>query len=177
MWQAFVYADHGGRSFMIKPLLAAFIGLLVCPAFGQVPVQIPTRPSTLAEIWTLDATYNDQQNAVEFRYPKSWEAATEFGFVPPALSSLNGIKPTAGFGYREVPFPRDRMVSTYTGTNLEGVGLVYSALPAASVTECERKAATLSDSPKHSTAVFRGRPVSMYETGDVAMRQNSSGTL
>jgi hypothetical protein len=69
---------------MIKPFLAAFVGLPVCPAFGQVPVQNSTRSFTLAEIWTHDATYNDQQNAVEFRYPKAWGAATEFGLVPPA---------------------------------------------------------------------------------------------
>jgi len=162
---------------MIKPLLAAFIGLLIRQAFGQAPAQAPTKLFTLAQVWTLDATYNDQQNVVTFRYPKSWEAATQFGYHPPALINLDGIKPIAGFGYSEGGFPRDRMVGPYAGTNLEGFGLVYSAFPTASVTECERKAATLSDSPEHSTAVMQGRPFSVYETGSAGMSQYTSGTL
>jgi hypothetical protein len=48
--------------------------------------------------------------------------------------------------------------------------IVYSAVPAPSAAECEAKAASLSDSPKHSQVIgdiFGHRSFSVYENNDL----------
>jgi hypothetical protein len=142
---------------------------------NQTPAQ-PATPLTLTQVWTLDATYIDDQHGVTFRYPSAWKATTQFAYHPPALT-VSGAAPIAGFGYSEGGFPRDRIVGPYAGTNLEGVGVVYSAVPAASAAECEAKAASLSDSPKHSQIVFGHRSFSVYEIGGAGMSQSIAGEL
>jgi len=74
-------------------------------------------------------------------------------------------------------FPRSRAIGPYTKTNLEGVGIVYSAVAVKSAAKCESKAASLSDSPKHSQAVFGERSFSVYKTGEGGMSQYIEGNL
>jgi hypothetical protein len=85
--------------------------------------------------------------------------------------------PIAGFGYSEGGFPRERIVGPYTQTNLEGVGIVYSAVPVASAAECEAKAASLSYSPKRAQVVFGRRSFSGYKTAGAGMSQSIAGML
>src|SRR5580692_8581151 len=155
------------------------IFLFMVQTFGQnvphTPPE-PAKPLTLTEVWTLDATYTDHQHGVTFRYPSSWEATTQFAYHPPALT-VSEATPIAGFGYSEGGFPRVRIVGPYAGTNLEGVGIVYSAVPVTSAAKCEAKAASLSDSPKHSQVIFGHRSFSVYETGEAGMSQSIEGEL
>ncbi len=165
---------------MLRVLSAASLALLLVvqtsgQGLGQAPAQT-AKPVTLRQVWTLDTTYTDHQHGVTFRYPSAWQAATQFGYHPPALT-LSATKPIAGFGYSEGGFPRDRIVGPYASTNLEGVGLVYSAVPAASAAECEAQAASLSDSPEHSQVVLGQRSVSVYKTFSGGMSQSMSGEL
>jgi hypothetical protein len=158
---------------------ASLILLLVVQTSGQDPTQIPAppaKPLTLTQVWTLDATYTDQQHGVTFRYPSAWEATTQFAYHPPALT-VSEATPIAGFGYSEGGFPRVRIVGPYAGTNLEGVGIVYSAVPVTSAAKCEAKAASLSDSPKHSHVILGHRSFSVYETGEGGMSQSIEGEL
>ncbi|MGC1903566.1 MAG: hypothetical protein WA715_07095 [Candidatus Acidiferrum sp.] len=60
---------------------------------------------------------------------------------------------------------------------MEGVGIVYSAVAVKSAAKCESKAASLSDSPKHSQAVFGERSFSVYKTGEGGMSQYIEGNL
>jgi hypothetical protein len=94
---------YGEEDKMLRTLLPASFALsLLASKFGQGDRQAPTRPTkphTLAQIWTLDAIYTDQQHGVNFRYPSVWQAETGFGYHPPALTSHE--KPIAGFGYGE----------------------------------------------------------------------------
>jgi hypothetical protein len=143
---------------------------------GQTPVR-PTKPLTLTQVFKLDATYTDPQHGVTFSYPSAWEATTWFAYHPPALTVLGTSKPIAGFGYDEGGFPRGEIVGPYTRTNLEGFGLVYSAVPAANAAECESEAASLSDSNRHTHVVFGHRSFSSYETGEAGMSQLIYGTL
>ena len=177
-WHAYGYR---GRSVMLRTLRAASLALLlVVQSSGrgaeQAPDQ-PAKPLTLTQVWTLNRTYTDPQHGVTFRYPSVWQATTQFAYHPPALTQSDEAKPIAGFGYSEGGFPRTRIVGPYAGTNLEGVGVVYSAVPAANATECEAKAATLSNSPKRPPVVFGGRSFSVYETGEGGMSQSISGNL
>src|SRR5271168_1777101 len=119
---------------MLRALEAAALALLlVVEAPGQSPKPIsplPAKPLTLKQVWTLDSTYADREHGVTFRYPSTWKATTQFGYHPPALTASQGA-PIAGFGYSEGGFPRDTIVGPYAGTNLEGFGIVYSAVPSA----------------------------------------------
>ena len=165
---------------MLRALPTASLTLLLVVQtsgqdLAQTPAQ-PAKPLALTQVWTLDATYTDHQHGVTFRYPSAWKATTQFGYHPPALT-VSEATPIAGFGYSAGGFPRDHIVGPYARTNLEGVGIVYSAVPAASTTECEAKAASLSDSPKHWHAVFGHRPFSVYETREAGMSQSNAGEL
>ncbi len=118
---------------MLRTLLTTSFALsLVVPTFGQAPAR-PAKPFTLTQVWTFDATYTDQQHGVTFRYPSVWQAGTGFGYHPPALTARSDEKPIAGFGYGEGGFPRDRVIGPYSATNLEGFGIVYSAIPVANL--------------------------------------------
>jgi hypothetical protein len=94
---------------MPRPLLAeTFALLLVVAILGQLrgqPAAHVVEPFTLAQIWTLDATYTDRLHGVTFRYPSVWRAETQFGYHPPALT-MSVERPIAGFGYEEGGFPR-----------------------------------------------------------------------
>jgi hypothetical protein len=166
---------------MPRVLVAVALSLLL-PAqtsgqeAGKTPVQ-RTKPLNLTQVWKLDATYTDQQHGVTFLYPSAWQSKTQFAYHPPALTRSDEAKLIGGFGYSEGGFPRDLIVGPYSGTNLEGVGLVYSAVPAASAAECEAKATSFSDSPEHSHAVFGHRSFSVHETGEGGMSQSIFGTL
>jgi hypothetical protein len=165
---------------MLRTLLTASFALsLVAPTFGQGDRQAPARPAkpfTLTQVWTFDATYTDQQHGVTFRYPSVWQAKTGFGYHPPALTASDE-KPIAGFGYGEGGFPRDRVIGPYSATNLEGFGIVYSAIPLANATECEARASSMSDTTKHRIVMLGGRSFSEHETGSGGMSQSISGKL
>jgi len=158
---------------------ASLILLLVVQTSGQGLNQTPAesaKPLTLTQVWALDATYTDHQHGVTFRYPSSWKATKQFAYHPPALT-LSDATPIAGFGYDEGSFPHDRIVGPYSKTNLEGVGIVYSAVPAASASKCEAKAAALTDVPKHSQVILGHRFFFVYETGEAGMSQSIEGKL
>ena len=158
-------------------LFGSVVFLLVTQASGQAAGRPAAKPFSLAQVWTLNATYADPQHGVTFRYPEVWQATTQFAYHPPRLSQSEEAKPIAGFGYSEGGFPRSSAVGPYTATNLEGVGIVYSAVPAASVDGCEALAATISETPKHTEVSFGGRSFSAYGTEGIGMSQSISGTL
>jgi hypothetical protein len=101
-----------------------------------------SKPPTLAQVWTLDATYSDPAHGVTFRYPSVWQATSQFAYWPPALKD-SFAPPIAGFAHDEGGFPRDQIIGPYSATNLEGFGIVYSAIKAAS-------AANATEWPPHS---------------------------
>jgi hypothetical protein len=142
---------------------------------GQKPAA-PSAPFTLTQVWTLDATYSDEQHGVTFRYPRIWKPTAQFGYNAPALTETTP-KPIAGFGYEEGGFPRDRVVGPYSATNLESFGIVYSAAAAANTAECDARATEISETAEHRTVVFGGRTFSERETGEAGMSQSNSGKL
>jgi hypothetical protein len=137
---------------------------------------VPDKPFTLTQVWTLDGTYSDEQHGVTFRYPRIWKPMAQFGYHPPGLTEETP-KPIAGFGYEEGGFPRARVVGPYSSTNLEGFGIVYSAVPAANTAECDARATSISETPEHRTVVFGGRAFSERDTGEAGMSQSDSGKL
>lgn len=166
---------------MLRFLLFVWLTLLLVPqpsvrAFAQTTAD-SAKPLTLSQVWTLNGTYKNQQNGVSFRYPTIWQATTQFAQQTPALTQSNDAKPIAGFGYSEGGFPRNRVVGPYSGTNLEGFGLVYSVVPAAGSAECDAKAASLAGGQKRAPVVFGGRSFSVYPTEDAGMSQSLTGNL
>ena len=166
-------------------VIASFALLYLTPVYGGEGEQAPTNPAkplTLKEVWGLDATYTDQQHGVTFRYPSVWKAATQFGYHPPALTESDVARPIAGFGYEEGGFPRDHIVGPYSTNNLEGFGIVYSAIPAANASACETTASSIAASsvaktPEHRPVIFNGRSFSEHHTGQAGMSQSNSGRL
>jgi hypothetical protein len=141
----------------------------------QTSVQ-SAKPFTLTQVWTLDATYTDPRHGVTFRYPSVWKPENQFGYIPPALTqSLN--EPIAGFGYAEDGFPREGVIGPYSATNLEGFGIVYSAVATANTGECESKASSLASTPEHRVVRLHGRTFTVRETGGAGMSQSNSGKL
>jgi hypothetical protein len=135
------------------------------------------QPLTLKQVWSLGATYVDRPSGVTFRYPSAWKPGTQFGYHPPSLVHLDGDRAIAGFIYEVGGFPRDRVVGPYSGTNLEGFGLVFATVPAASAAACDSKAASVAESAKHSQVRLGNRPFSAFGTGEAGMSQSISGTL
>jgi hypothetical protein len=86
-------------------------------------------------------------------------------------------EPIAGFGYEEGGFPRDRIVGPYSSTNLEGVGVVYSAVEARGIDGCKRVAASLSGAAQRGTVALGGSSFLVYEVGEGSMNQYFSGNL
>ena len=131
------------------------------------------KPLTLAQVWTLDATYSDPIHGVTFRYPSAWRPIREFAYHPPVLEhSL--APPIAEFAHDEGGFPRDEIVGPYSSTNLEAVGILYSTIDAASASKCSKMATSLSGSLKHpSTVSLGGRSFLVFETGKVGMSQST----
>ncbi len=134
-------------------------------------------PLTLAQVWRLDAVYTDAQHGVTFRYPSVWQAATGFGYWPPALSESDQAKPIAGFAYREGLYRRDEAVGPYYKTNLEGFGIVYSAVPAANAGACDSIAAAIANSQNDPIVTFKGRTFTVRETQSNGMSQATFGNL
>jgi hypothetical protein len=151
--------------------LAALSALLL-PLLVQADA---TKPFTLSQVWALNGVYVDQAHGLSFRYPKIWQAAKQFMQIPPRLTQTNDA--LAGFAYSEGGFPRSRVVGPYSGTNLEGFGVVYSVSRAANSAACDTQAASLSGQPKQAPATFGGRSYSLYLTEDAGMSQSMSGHL
>ncbi len=166
---------------LVRKMISVVAMLLSVALFAQgqgaASKEHTAKTLTLTQVWALDATYTDAQHGVTFHYPSVWQAETQFAYHPPALSRSDEDKPIAGFGYSEGGFPRGRFIGPYSESELEGVGFVYTAEPAASAAECEAKAASYSDSPKHTKVVIGGRTFSDYETGEGGMSQSISGDL
>jgi hypothetical protein len=167
-------------------VFASLVPLLLTAIYGLEGEQAstsPAKPLTLKEVWGLDATYTDQQHGVTFRYPSVWKSVTQFGYHPPALTESGVAKPIAGFGYEEGSFPRDHIVGPYTANNLEGFGIVYSAIPTVTATACEATASSIAETqpqtqtPEHRPVIFNGRSFSEHYTGQVGMSQSNSGRL
>jgi hypothetical protein len=148
---------------------------MTLPAFLLFVVAL-AQPLTLSQVWTLDGAYNDPQNGVSFHYPRTWQPETGFAQQQPLLNQSEA-KPVAGFGYSEGGFPRSRVVGPYSATNLEGVGVVYSVVPAAGAAACEKKAAAVSGSSKGPRVDFGGRLFSVYATAEAGMSQSLTGKL
>jgi hypothetical protein len=171
----------GRDSMRVRGLCVAVVSasLLLVPGHAQPgqAASVPAKPRTLTQLWTLDATYRDPLHGVSFRYPSVWKAGTQFGYHPPALTGSGESEPIAGFGYEEGGFPREGSGGPYWQTNLEGFGVVYSAVPGASTAACESKAAALAEVQAHTRTVLGGRSFSVYETGEAGMSQSTSGEL
>ena len=136
-----------------------------------------TSPLTVKQLWTLDGKYTDPQHGVTFRYPSTWNAAVEFGYWAPSLTTYNNPEPIAGFGYHTGGFPRMDNSGPYARTTLEGFGIVYTAFTVADATACESRAAIVAGSHVLLHTRFGGRLFSARETGTGGMSQSSSGTL
>jgi hypothetical protein len=100
---------------------------------------------------------------------------TEWAYHPPALKD-SFAPPIAEFTY-DGGFSNDRIIGPYSSSNLEGFGIEYSAVKAASAVKCNRMAASLAYRPGHHTVVFGGHSFSVYETGEEGMSQWISGSL
>ena len=165
---------------MFRTLAAASLVCLYGAAAvtgGGDALATSARPFTLKEVWALDATYVDQTHGVIFRYPSIWKAETQFGYHPPALIEREGSKPTAGFGYEEGGFPRGHIFGPYSSTNLEGFGIVYSAVSAANASACETEASSVSEAHEHRAVAVGKRSFSEYDTGEGGMSQSNWGRL
>ena len=145
-------------------------------AGASVATAAAAKPLTLVQLWRLDAIYRDTRHGVTFRYPSVWKAETQFGYHAPALSEAE-LKPIAGFGYEEGGFPRDGAVGPYSATNLEGVGIVYSAQPTDKISACRSMAAGIAGSASYKTVRLGGRLFSLYATGEAGMSQFVAGDL
>lgn len=138
---------------MRRPLLLIVLFMCRGVVAPDMPAADLSKPLTLQQVWSLDSIYTDPHYGVTFHYASVWKPATQFGYVPPGLvayldpSGDQNPEPVKGFSYVEGGFPRDRIIGPYTAMNLEGVGFVYSVLPAASPADCEKKAASVSDNP------------------------------
>jgi hypothetical protein len=120
----------------------------------------------------LDATYSDSLHGVSFHYPSAWLRDDSFGYVPPVLQD-----PIAGFGYKTGGFPRDDVKGPYSGTNLEGFGIVYAALPATSAAGCRESGGSIAHS-RAKSILIGGRSFFVYVTDDgQLMNQSTSGSL
>lgn len=167
---------------LARILVCVLFALVALPSISQQHRNVqspamPAKPYTLAQVWTMDATYSNEQHGVTFRYPRVWKATTQFGYHAPALTSLMEPKPIAGFGYSEGGFPRSQIVGPYSATNLEGFGIVYSAIPTASAVECEARASLVSDAHQPTAIVLGERSFSVRETGEGGMSQSTTGHL
>ncbi len=60
---------------MLRVFLAASLTLpLVTQVTGQELLLQSAKPLTLAQVWTLNATYADPRHGVTFRHPGIWQA-------------------------------------------------------------------------------------------------------
>lgn len=168
---------------MIKPkaLLAFPLLFLLALSLSSSARTAPGSKSkhlTLAQVWDLNTTYRDSAHGVTFRYPSVWRQSSHFGYHPPALKD-SFAPPIVGLAYDVDGFPRPHAEDgqPYSSTNLEGFGIVYSAIEAPSAARCDKMAASLGDLPTRRTFVVAARSFSVYETGEAGMSQSISGHL
>ena len=162
---------------LLRSVALVTILVPVAQAKAQQARTQPQRPLTLAQVWKLDAVYKDSEHGVTFRYPSVWKADTQLAYVPPALSIPSDTKPIAGFAYELDGFPRARTAAPYSGTNLEGFGIVYSVIAAQSSATCKAYAASLSETGETHSALLADRSFWVYETFNFGMMQSTSGKL
>jgi hypothetical protein len=174
---------------LLTPFTSTFLlaVLFICRSFPAVSAQTADlpKPLTLDQVWSLDSTYTDQQHGIIFRYPSVWKPATQFGYIPPALTLAAGSHENqipmrvTGFGYLPGEFPR-RAVGPYTATNLEGFGLVYSVLAVPNAAECDQKASYVAkgaDNTRLSSVRIAGHSYAIYRIAGEAMNQTYAGRL
>jgi hypothetical protein len=162
---------------IISCLTLLFFGPLMLAQEAAPVSSAPSGPLNMTQVWNLDATYADHQHGVTFRYPSLWKATSQFAYHPPTLTMSEQEKSVTGFGYSEGGFPRKSIVGPYSQTNLEGFGVVYSAVPARDAVDCKRLAATLARTPRQLTTVLGGRSFVVYDTGEAGMSQFIYGKL
>jgi hypothetical protein len=142
------------------------------PASGSAPAA-PAKSLRLAQLWKLDARFTDAAHGVSFRYPLSWQAGTQFGSVPPALT-LAQEKSVSGFMYENRGFQPGHAIPPYSTTNLQSFGIVFSAIPAENAAACEAKASAAAAAVtdvvgKPHPVVLGGRTFSVRELSARAM--------
>jgi hypothetical protein len=164
---------------LVSALAAVFLlaPIRMFPQRAEPSPNARKMPFTLAQVWRLDGVYTDPQRGVSFRYPSVWKAANGFGYWPPALAESDQAKPIAGFAYREGLYPRDEAVGPYYKTNLEGFGIVYSAVPATNASACDAIAAAIANSQDDPIVTFGGRKFSVRATQANGMSQATYGNL
>lgn len=162
---------------MITCFTVLLLGPLILAQEAARGSSVPNTPLNMTQVWNLDATYRDRGDGVTFRYPSVWKPTSQFAYHPPALTLSNQDGSILGFGYSEGGFPRTSIVGPYSETNLEGFGVVYSAVPARNVADCESVTASLARTPRHSSIVLGGRFFSVYDTGEAGMSQFIQGKL
>jgi hypothetical protein len=162
-------------------VFATTAAFLLCQ-IRTLPQRIEPHPNphktlfTLSQVWGLDAVYIDRQHGVTFRYSSIWRPGIAFGYWPPALTLSDQAKPIAGFAYQD-GFNQNEVTGPYSGTNMEGVGIVYSAVPATSVRGCDAMAANISGAQDQSLVALGGRSFTVHETSSAGMSQSFSGKL
>jgi hypothetical protein len=166
---------------MLRSLVAIPLAMVCAEVSLSQPLRndLPdsSKPLTMAQVWTLDATCFDQEHGVTFHHPSAWQQETQFGHHPPVLTLPGNPIPIAGFAYDEGGFPRSQIVGPYSDTNLEGFGIVYSAFALDNSAECEAKAAALSGSRRRGSADFGHHSFTVYDTSETGISQTSSGSL
>lgn len=165
--------------FRAFPVFSLLLSALL-PFSAQKPAHQPTtKPLTIRQVWTMDATYTDRKHGVTFHYPSVWQPATQFGYDPPALSQQADPdnNPIAGFGYAVAGFGSENARGPYARTNLEGFGFVYSAVASPSESDCDFRAASLADTPRVTHVTLGSRSFSVRTTSSAGMSQSASGEL
>jgi len=132
-----------------------------------------------SRLWAPLKTYSDPARGVSFQYPASWEAATQFGYNPGALST-DETKLVAGFGFVIEQGQGKRIDIVDGNAFVEGFGIVYSAVPANNATACDGVARKLLDdqpSGKTKHVKFGGITYATYDGSQAGMNQPTEGTL
>jgi len=164
------------RSPLALILAFAFAGLAYGQAEQKTPPATPKR-LTVAQVWTLDATYTDRGHGVTFRYPSAWTAGTGFAYHQPLLTTSSDAHIIASYGYSADSPPPDTTPAPYLGTDLEGFGFTYATAAGANQTQCETMAASIADENKHTSVLIGQRRFSGYEVAEGGMSQSIGGEL
>ena len=132
-----------------------------------------------SHLWTPLKTYTDTARGVSFQYPASWEAETQFGYCPGALSSSE-TKPVAGFGFMVGQTANKPTDILEENVFISGFGIVYSAVPAASAVACNAMATKFLEgqtSGKTKRIRLGGITYTSYDASVFATSKHTEGTL
>jgi hypothetical protein len=136
------------------------------------------KPYTMIQVWAMDAVYRDLRHGVTFLYPSIWKDAPHHFSYEDSAIGRSAIKPVAGFGYVEGGFPRKPVVGPYSSTNLETIGVFYTAVDSTEKKQCERIASQLANVAGRKETIRLGdRFFWVYEVGETYMHSSFSGHL